>query len=181
LVAGRGAWVPGAPAGRRLGSVRPRVVVGGASPGDRGRCGWKVERARLARDGALGSRRDCGLASYTKSRRSTTFDRRRRHQGCAGVGIGVACRLSTASWGLALFASRLRRRRADLGASTSEELSARPRPPSAQEAVRVDAASQVGAQLAFDVARHTAVVRGAGLGQLSGEVGRSTRGAVLGA
>jgi hypothetical protein len=44
--------------------------------------------------------------------------------------------------------------------------------PSAQKAVRVDAASQVGAQLAFDVARHTAVVRGAGLGQKRLEVSR---------
>ena len=44
--------------------------------------------------------------------------------------------------------------------------------PSAQKAVRVDAASKVGAQLAFDVARYTAVVRGASLGQKRLEVSR---------
>ncbi len=44
--------------------------------------------------------------------------------------------------------------------------------PSAQKAVRVDATSQVGAQLAFDVARHTALVSGAGLGQKRLEVSR---------
>jgi hypothetical protein len=43
---------------------------------------------------------------------------------------------------------------------------------STQKAVRVDAASEVGTQLALDVARHTAVVRGAGLGQKRLEVSR---------
>jgi hypothetical protein len=44
--------------------------------------------------------------------------------------------------------------------------------PSAQKAARVDAASEVGAQLAFDVARYTVVVRGASLGQKRLEVSR---------
>jgi hypothetical protein len=39
--------------------------------------------------------------------------------------------------------------------------------------MRVDAASQVGAQLAFDVARHTAIMNDPGLGQKRLEVSRN--------